>query len=226
MYISKENKLAYFATPRCGSHTVQEVIANSGITKDSDIVFTLSGLDGMIDMAEQVKDPNSTFTTMLNNYHMNPSRAIQLGHVTAEELLSFNSFSFVRNPLERWVSRVFLANGIGLWNDENPAEFLTRIVLSKIEAQTAANFSWKMKDYFYHEGVQVVTPYRFENMSTVLPSIIEAYEGFCPDPLPKIQPIRQTPEEYKNVHDWLPPGCIEILEETMAEDIEFYNSLP
>ena len=226
MYISKTHQLAYFATPRCGSNTVHEVIENSGLVSDSDIAFKLTNLDGIANMAEQVMDPTSQFTTMLNNYHMTPTEAIIAGHTTAEELTSFTSFSFVRSPLQRWVSRVFLANGIGLWNEEDPVQYLTQFVRMRVSQNpTAATFSWKMKDYFYHEGVQVVTPYRFENMGITLPSIIESFEGFCPNPLPKVQPIRQTPDEYKNVYDWLPQDCIDILTDMMAEDIEFYNSL-
>jgi hypothetical protein len=226
MYISKTHQIAYFATPRCGSNTVHEVIENSGLVSDSDIAFKLSGLDAMINMSEQVMDPNSQFTTMLNNYHMTPSEAIYAGHVTADELLSFTSFSFVRDPLKRWVSRVFLANGIGLWNHENPADYLTQFVRSRVTHNpTATTFSWKMKDYFYHEGTQVVTPHRFENIDTVLPNIINSFEGFCPAVLPKVQPIRETPAEYKNVYDWLPQDCIDILTDMMAEDIEFYNSI-
>ena len=161
-------------------------------------------------------------------HHLTPSHLLTLGLLTSEQLENFNLFGFVRDPIERWVSRTFLSMQLaGI--TENKLEILTDFIRSGkfSRSDTASNIvASKMKDYFFHEGTQVVTPYRYSNMETVVSDFIASKGGTRPDPFPTVGVINVIPEEFRApVAGWMPSDCLTALQEHYAEDINFYNSV-
>jgi hypothetical protein len=224
MFISKKHKFAYFAAPRVASNSVQNVLENSGFDDESNIIFNfdIESANG-----ETLSDPDSKEAKDLNNYHTSPSSAIQNGYTTLEELRSFTTFGFVRDPIKRWVSRFFLAKHFGFWKGD-PADILTLAIRHDLFEgnRPPLIFHWPLREYFYHNDELVVTPYKLDDIDTVLPEIVRSLGGTPPEVIPKIQVGDITPEEYRRpIEEWLPPDCVISLRSYFRADIEFYESL-
>lgn len=231
MYISKQHKFAYFASPRTASNSAQRFLEEGGIGHETDIIYNLDGIE--LDKDLDVPEPNlaaerySYNAGKLLNYHMTPTQAIQKGLISLEELQEFNAFSFVRDPIERWISSIFVARDMGYWSGD-PIEFMSRLCrTNNIESmKLVTDLSWDYKDYFFHEDQQVVKAYRIENMETVLNTLVNSCGGTPPDlKIINVSPIG-TPDEYKRpVEEWMPWDCIEILRETLFHEFKFYYSV-
>lgn len=228
MYISKTHNFAYFAVPRVASNSVHHVLENSGISTTSD--DTIYNLDWMLSNPINTSNllvENSGEVVTLDNYHMSPTEAINRGFVTADELREYNSFAFVRDPLERWVSRFMLAKSFGLWEGDNIDTMILAIRHGLMHgiSDDKLSFKWDYKNYFYHNDEMLVTPYRVESVDEILTNVVTDAGGF-PVSTPAIQLGEGTPPELKEpIESWLPSDCVDLLRIFYRSDIEFYESI-
>jgi len=83
-----------------------------------------------------------------------------------------------------------------------------------------------MRDYFFYEGQQVATAHHYDDVETVVGSLIESSGGTKPSEFPQVGVLNATPPEFRRpVADWLPADCVTALQEYFADDIAFYNSV-
>lgn len=160
-------------------------------------------------------------------HHLTPSNLLRLGLLTEEQLIDFNVFGFVRDPLEKWVSGQFLVRQLG-GVTENAVTHLTKLVRSggfhgKNPSSLVAPM---MRDYFFHDGQQVATAYHYDNVDTVIGDLIESSGGTRPTTFPQVGVVNAVPDEFRApVTEWLPADCVAALQEYFADDIAFYNSV-
>lgn len=227
MYISRKYNIAYFAVPRVASNSVQQVLSTYLDDPDA-ISFDLSSLIDVPINPEALLDENSEECRILNDYHMTPTEAIERGYITLEELQSFNSFVFLRDPLSRWVSRFLLAKYYQLWEGD-PIDTMTLAIrhgLFEGRSDIQLKFKWNFSDYVYHNDIQVATAHRVEDIDTTLPSIISGLGITPPESIPRVIFGDPTPEDLKRpLEEWLPTDCVSSLRAYYSEDIAFYNSI-
>lgn len=229
MYISTKNKTAFFAAPRTASNSVQYVLENCGINDPNDIVFNMDTVLHNNDFYSELNNPNSNFISGLNSFHTNISQAVESEYITEDQLREFDNFGFVKHPYARWVSRLFLAKHMKLWDHPDPKEFLIGLCRTQNfepnVSHVSVKFKWNIRDYFYYNDELVVTPYKIENLNSVLTKKIEGFGGLMP-PIPYIEYGGKTPPEFKEpIETWLPQDCINLLTEYYEDDIMFYNSI-
>lgn len=160
-------------------------------------------------------------------HHLTPSHLVRLGLLTEQQLADFNVFAFVRDPLERWVSGQFLVRQLGGVN-QNSLAHLTNIVRSgSFRGKNPSSLvTPMMRDYFFHDGQQVVTAYHYDDVETVVGDLIESSGGTRPSEFPQVGVINVVPQEFRApIADWLPADCVNALQEYFADDIAFYNSV-
>jgi len=229
MFISHQHKIAYFSVPRVGSNSAQYVLENSQLpTRDDDVITNLDEIESLEMNEDTLSRRDSLATRTLNEYHMTPTQAIDQGLITLEELREYTSFAFVRDPLERWVSRFMLAKSFGLWEGDNIDTMTLAIRHGLFNGRTdlALDFKWNYRDYFYHNDELILTPYKLESMDTVLSTVVGNAGGFAETDVPQIQLGDPTPEYLKlPIATWMAEDCIDLLRSYYASDIEFYESI-
>lgn len=225
MYISKKHKLLFIAVPRTASNSVQHALMNSDLKHSTDVVSTL----------EKPGDVSA-----INAYHMAPDDLIEQGLLTPEELGEYTTFGFVREPLERWVSSIFLARHVGVMDKtEDALTQITRLVREgnsprpfgkhprfKFGQQSYRPFSYKK--YFFQGDTQVIDAYRFEDVEAVTNRLVSEKLGKDSSvtfPHIQVNP-RGTPAKFKEpVESWLPSDCYEKIKAFFAEETAFYESV-
>lgn len=224
MYLSKKHKLLFIAVPRTASNSVQRVLMDSGITDSSDIVRAL--------------EPRSNWD-LINAYHTKPSELINAGVLTPAEISEYTAFGFVREPLERWVSSIFLARYMGVLDQTEDA--LTQICRLVRNGESPRPFFGKQEllnrpqyqpfnyhNFFFHGDTQVVDAYRWEDVEAVTNKILNEKLGSEQTvSLPHIQMNPNgTPSQFKEpVESWLPSDCFEKMKAYFAKETAFYDSV-
>lgn len=222
MYLSKTHGVLFIAVPRTASNSVQRVLLDSDLS--GDVVYSLAG-------------PRNT--EAINAYHSTPTALLNDGVLTADELSAYTAFGFVRNPLERWVSSIFLARYTGVLDKAEDA--LTQICnlvrvgpsprpfFAKTKPFTQPDYKpFAYKNFFFVDGQQVVDAYRWENIEVVTNSVISDKLGRTVDTsFPHIQMNADgIPSVFRQpVADWLPTDCYEKISAYFAEDLAFYESV-
>ena len=159
-------------------------------------------------------------------HHMTPSHLVKLGVITEGELASYYCWGLVRDPLERWLSGQFLIRKLAASVSDAMAQ-LVDVVRSGEYREHHPIVAPYLKDYFFHEGQQVVTPFQYDNLTNVTGDFIETFGGRRPESVPIYGITNVVPEAFKEpMESWFPSDCIEALTEFYAEDYEFYNSVP
>lgn len=225
MYLSKKHKLLFIAVPRTASNSVQHALINSELKDSTDVVLSL----------KEQRDVSA-----INAYHMTPSNLIEKGFLTLEELKEHTTFGFVRDPLERWVSSIFLARHVGFMDQSEDA--LTQICKFVRERENLRPFylgsrfkfaeqrppAFNYKKYFFCGDTQVIDAYRFEDVEAVTSRLIKEKTGKDSESaFPHIQiNSNGTPTEFKEpVGSWLPSDCYEKVKAFFAEETAFYESV-
>lgn len=230
MFISHQHKIAYFSTPRTGSRYAQYVLEHSQLpSREDDVITNLDEIESLdIDWNTDLSNRDSLATRTFNQYHLTPTQAIEQGLITLEQLREYTSFTFVRDPLDRWVSKFMWAKSLGLWEGDN-IDVLTLAIRHGLfhgRNDYAIDFKWNYHDYFYHNDELVLTPYKLESMDTVLSTIVGNAGGFAETNVPQRYIDNHTPDYLKlPIATWLPEDCIDLLHSYFALDIEFYESL-
>lgn len=222
MYLSKKHKLLFIAVPRTASNSVQEAIKSSGIADPTDVVYSLS----------------PDHPDHIDNYHMRPTTLVENGLITDEGLSEYTAFGFVREPLERWVSSIFLARSMGMVRqDIDPLDLIVNLVNSGVPRPFAGKDSkfsqpnykpFHYRNFFFHGDKQVVDAYRWEDFEAVTNRILSEklgseYKGTFPHI--NMNPDG-TPDEFKApVESWLPSDCYEKMKAYFAEETAFYESV-
>jgi|SaaInlStandDraft_1057018.scaffolds.fasta_scaffold03467_5 hypothetical protein len=222
MYLSKKHGVLFIAVPRTASNSVQRVLLNSDLSDD--VVHSLAG-------------PQNT--DAISAYHSTPSTLIAKGTLTADELSVYTNFGFVRDPLKRWVSSIFLARYTGVLDKTEDA--LTQICnlvrvgpsprpfLNKAKPFTQPDYKpFAYKNFFFIGDQQVVDAYRWEDIEQVTNKIISDKLGqTVKTAFPHIQMNADgIPDAFRQpVADWLPADCYEKISAYFADDLAFYESV-
>lgn len=220
MYISKKHKLAFIAVPRTASLSVQAAITGSDFSDETDIATELS-------------DPKDM--DVVGEYHMTPAELVSKNLVSEDELNQFTKIGFVREPLSRWVSSVFLGRHIGkLASYQDPFEQIVALLRSDAsnlyfnQGDSSAFNLFHYNRYFFKDGHQIVTPYHWEDAEAVTRKLIQEKCGAETEvAFPNIQVNPDgVPDLFKQpVKDWLPSDCYSKLCAYLADDVSFYNSV-
>lgn len=222
MYLSKKHKLLFIAVPRTASNSVHRVLLDADLS--ADVVYGLNG-------------PHDT--DAIAAYHSSPSSLIDSGIITADDLDTYTAFGFVREPLERWVSSIFLARHTGVLDKTEDA--LTQICDLVRNGRSPRPFYAKAKpfkqpdykpfaykNFFFHEDKQVVDAYRWEEVEAVTNRIMGdklGREVKATFPHIQVNPSG-VPEKFKQpVKDWLPTDCYDKMKAYFAQDLAFYESV-
>lgn len=220
MYLSKKHKLAFIAVPRTASLSVQSALTESAFSDETDIVTELSDPKNMDSVVE---------------YHMTLANLTGKGLISEEEFSQYTKIGFVREPLSRWVSSVFLARHIGKLPDHiDPVDQMITLLRSPTAAalfkkDTADGFNiFHYHRYFFKGGQQVVTAYHWQDAEAVITELIQEKCGADTQvsfPNIQINP-NGVPDQFKQpISDWLPSDCCDKLSAYLADDIAFYNSV-
>jgi hypothetical protein len=224
MYLSKKHKLLFIAVPRTASNSVQKALLTSSITSSTDTVYSLGSRD----------------MSAIDNYHMRPSTLVKKNLVSPDEFSEYTTFAFVREPLERWVSSIFLARHMGVLdqtqdaltqicglvrNGESPRPFFGKqeLLVKRPDYQP-----FNYQNFFFHGDTQVVDAYRWEDVETVTNKILSDKLGSEQTvSLPHIQMNPNgTPSQFKEpVESWLPSDCYEKMKAYFAKETAFYESV-
>lgn len=158
-------------------------------------------------------------------HHLTPTHLVRLGLLTEQQLTDFHTFGFVRDPLEKWVSGQFLIRHLAKANLP-VLENITAFIRNGKFRNKHPIVESKMKNYFFHEGVQVATAYPYLDVESVVGDVIASKGGSRPDPFPRAGLLNVVPQEFREpIETWMPEDCVSALQEHYADDIAFYNSV-
>jgi hypothetical protein len=257
MYLSKDKNFVFIGVPRTGSHSFQQalessLVSNADVDSSNDIYIN-TGLVGSTPNQEIGNFPTNpnllqfflgvddypfpkigTFTPQLRYgimmHHLTPSHLVKGGLITEEELDTINIFGIVRDPIQRWLSTVFLTSKVNRDLEEGKeVEYVIDFIRVKLKhTRYQPMVKPFMKDYFYHEGALVGTPHLMDNMLTVFNNLMDTIAGATSiTALPNIRPLGSTiADQCKDaVDNWLPRDCLDELNDRLSEDIDFYNKV-
>ena len=224
MYLSKKHKLLFVAVPRTSSNSVQRALLHSEIADPSDVVYSL-------------KNPNDTAS--IARYHMRPSGLVSEGILSADEIAEYTAFGFVRDPMERWVSSIFLARHTGVLDkSEDPLTQICNLVrsggsprpfMAKRKPFSQASYApFSYENFFFIGDKQVVDAYRWEDVESVTNSILGSKLGTpVSGKFPHIQLNRDgVPEAFREpAQNWLPQDCFETMSAYFSDEVAFFNQV-
>lgn len=227
MYLSRKHKLLFIAIPRTASNSTQRALLNSDITDPTDIVYSLG------------RDPRDFDS--IEKYHISPQAMVDSGIISLDELLEYKCFGFVREPLERWVSSVFLARYTGvLDNSVDPLEQMCDLVRNgpnpRPFARNGKSPEFRQPDYkpftyrkfLYVGDTKVLDVYQWKDVETVTNNILSEKLGYYVSvdfPHIKMNPEGVPAQFREPIENWFPTDCREKLLSYFSEDIEIYNSM-
>jgi len=252
MYISYEHQLVQIGVPRTASVSACTALRQSDIANSTDVFCSIPehrkaelprsrtpmfnnhfsffvkelGLAGEAEVGKLVglKLPDWVKKCILL-HHLTPTHLVRLGLLTEQQLTDFHTFGFVRDPLEKWVSDQFLIRHLA--NVNLPVlEYLTAFIRNGKFRNKHPIVASKMKEYFFHDGVQVATAYPYLDVESVVGDVIASKGGSRPDPFPREGLLNVVPQEFREpIETWMPEDCVSALQEHYADDIAFYNSV-
>ena len=226
MYLSKKHKLLFIAVPRTASNSTQRALLNSDITHPTDIVYSLG---------------NCKEYDAIEKYHTTPQNVIDRGLIHLDDISQYTCFGFVREPLERWVSSVFLARYTGVLdssvdpldqmcdlirNGSSPRPFVRNGRNPKFRQANYKPFTYRK--FFYVGDTKVADIYKWQDVEAVTNNILSeklGYDVSVDFPHIKMNP-EGVPDQFREpIENWLPSDCHEKIVSYFSDDIEIYNSI-
>lgn len=196
MIISHSKKFVFFRIPKTGSSTAQTILrmSNAFDLKRDLLTATTQWF------LSNCNVPHSKRHGNLVNAHCTPAIAIEEGVLTLEQLHEYNCFAFCRDVHSRFVSAYVHANGT---KAVQPSTFLKKIQSERGNAMFDHLLGRPQVDYFFHEGVQVVTPLDFKNYAPEIQKVLRLLGANYFEEIPKLNVTALGPDyEKKEITKW------------------------
>ena len=202
------------------------------ILKDADIGVNVQAYDSNLESGANNYIHPSYTTTNINTAgahafvgHLTPLEMVRLGLITEDQLLSYNLFGFVREPLDRWISGFFFARSLMEWQGDPLEHMIRRIRAGGNAMNLGVFFNRPQRGWFMYEGEIIGTAYDYKKLNSTVGDIIEFYGESKPEEYPRIK-SGYRPDWYKvPSSEFLPADCQDALINYLGEDIDFYSTV-
>ena len=241
MLISHKNEFIHTRVAKNGSSTSQMILDCSGILGPDDIVagYKDNPRDGFVGEPRNVKTytwdelhditeygiPEALYKQKLPaagahaySGHFTPLEMVRAGCVTEDQLLSYDYFGFVREPVDRWLSGYFFMRM--LMGVTTPVRDHVDMLIQSGEMDIQVFFDRPQSSQFTYNGELIGTRYDYKNMISTLSDLVEKYGGTMPE-IPHLKGSYRS-AEFRGT-SWIAPDSLEKLMDYLASDIAFYE---
>lgn len=192
-----------------------------------DVNDDLSKLDNPLLVNWVKKVPNQE---MILNYlavalvrHLTPTEIVNLGLIKDEEVSSFEWYTVVREPFDRFLSAHFYDANIHKF--PNTLEFLIQTIDEMDPERRYLLYSNKItQDYVEYNGKQISNVIKHSDFQKQISEFVDKYNGTMPD-VPRFKSYSRPEWSKRPIEEFLPQRSIDKLNIILKDDIKHYSEL-
>ncbi len=179
MIISHRKKFAFFANQKTGSKAVGLVLRLSGVFDENDIMIAQpfpATRTAVIELPAYNLGEHKSFRVN----HLTPTKAIEAGFITLEQLREYDCYAFLREPKER-----FLASRASMIHDRNGN--------IAMPGRRVGGVAPPQHQFFFIDDEQVVEPLNFGDFEAEIKRLLVQLDApYRHMDIPQIKQIYNT----------------------------------